>query len=188
MTDFLILDIPLLHHISTSDPLSILIFKRPIYPHRICPLIFMIMPLISDQFVFGCELGDISFIDCLLFDHHEELYHTFMDGIVTSIVHGHVDILRLILSYMNGLLILGRELPIIACQNNNLEMVKWMDDNQMFNQINLNGVFITMCKHGYLEIAKFLLDKHPEINIMSGCGAVFRSKNKETIMWLESLI
>jgi hypothetical protein len=75
---------------------------------------------------------------------------------------------------------------IEACNKGNLNLLKWMVDNDTDNCINISGTrwnrefpFKVACANGNLDVAKWLLEIKPDIDISVDCEDPFRYACRE---------
>ena len=75
---------------------------------------------------------------------------------------------------------------IEACNKGNLNLLKWMVDNDTDNCINISGTrwnrefpFKVACANGNLDVAKWLLEIKPDIDISVDCEDSFRYACRE---------
>tara|TARA_Y100000389_G_C17460340_1_gene521226 strand:- start:214 stop:975 length:762 start_codon:yes stop_codon:yes gene_type:complete len=75
---------------------------------------------------------------------------------------------------------------IDACAKGNLDLLKWMIDNDSTNCIHISGTrwnkeypFKVSCANGHLDVSKWLLEIKPDINISVDCEDAFRYACRE---------
>lgn len=108
-----------------------------------------------------------------------------------------------VIEWLNSMKLISIDYNIIekAClYNRKIEMVKYLEsfcdtilydtkENSIYNNLNndsLHNTFVSCCRNGYLDIAKWLYSKY-KINIYYDNNAAFRTYNNNVSRWLYTI-
>lgn len=125
----------------------------------------------DDIFIEACDVGNPKIV-LLLIDHKANLTK---DALFKACSKGHAKVVKLLLEKGLDIFIDNGEALLYGCQSGNLDMINFLLDHKVIQQI--DKAFINMCQTQHYNIIDRLLNKGADINYNSSEALTYSAKN-----------